>query len=215
MKVLAINGSPRKTWNTADMLEAALEVAAAQGAETEYIHLYDYNCKGCRSCFACKRIGSPSLGKCAVQDDLTPILEKILAADVVLFGQPIYFGHISSGMWALLERLWFAGMNYDSTYSTNYPKNVVCGMIFTMNSPDDTFYDALITHLCGNMSRLVGPTEHFSVTNTLQFDNYDHYISSAFDAKAKTEWHENDYPKQKAQLQTWVTELTRTAADRN
>lgn len=156
MKVLAINGSPRKTWNTADMLEAALEVAAAQGAETEYIHLYDYNCKGCRSCFACKRIGSPSLGKCAVQDDLTPILEKILAADVVLFGQPIYFGHISSGMWTLLERLWFAGMNYDSTYSTNYPKNVVCGMIFTMNSPDDTFYDALITHLCGNMSRLVG-----------------------------------------------------------
>ncbi len=51
MKVIAINGSPRKRWNTATLLEKALEGAASQGAETELIHLYDIDFKGCTSCF--------------------------------------------------------------------------------------------------------------------------------------------------------------------
>jgi multimeric flavodoxin WrbA len=45
MKVIAINGSPRKKWNTATLLEKALEGAASEGAETEIIHLYDLNFK--------------------------------------------------------------------------------------------------------------------------------------------------------------------------
>lgn len=50
MKLLALNGSPRKTWNTAALLNRALEGAASQGAETELIHLYDLSYKGCVSC---------------------------------------------------------------------------------------------------------------------------------------------------------------------
>ena len=46
MKVIAINGSLRKKWNTATMLEKALEGTASEGAETELIHLYDLNFKG-------------------------------------------------------------------------------------------------------------------------------------------------------------------------
>ena len=71
MKVLAVNGSPRKNWNTATLLRKALEGAASQGAETEFIHLYDLNFKGCQSCFACKTIGGKSYGKCARKDDIT------------------------------------------------------------------------------------------------------------------------------------------------
>lgn len=74
MKVLAINGSPRKTWNTATLLKKALEGAASQGAVTELVHLYDLTYKGCTSCFACKMIGGPSNGRCAMQDELRPIL---------------------------------------------------------------------------------------------------------------------------------------------
>lgn len=55
MKVIALNGSPRKKWNTATLLKHALDGAASKGAETELIHLYDYNYKGCISCFACKQ----------------------------------------------------------------------------------------------------------------------------------------------------------------
>ena len=60
MNILAINGSPRKKWNTATLLEKALEGAAAQGATTELVHLYDLDYKGCTSCFACKMIDGPS-----------------------------------------------------------------------------------------------------------------------------------------------------------
>ena len=62
MKILAINGSPRKNSNTATLLKKALEGAAAQGAETELIHLYDLNFKGCISCFACKLKDGKSYG---------------------------------------------------------------------------------------------------------------------------------------------------------
>jgi multimeric flavodoxin WrbA len=52
MKIMAFNGSSRKTWNTATLLGKALEGATSQGAETELIHLYDLQYSGCKSCFA-------------------------------------------------------------------------------------------------------------------------------------------------------------------
>ena len=63
MKLLAINGSPRKTWNTATLLQKAVEGAASQDAEAEMVHLYDLNFSGCVSCFACKTIGRESYGR--------------------------------------------------------------------------------------------------------------------------------------------------------
>jgi len=60
MKVMAFNGSPRKKWNTATLLEKALEGASSKGAETELIHLYDLNYKGCISCFSCKMKNHPA-----------------------------------------------------------------------------------------------------------------------------------------------------------
>ena len=73
---MAFNGSPRKKWNTATLLEKALEGAASQGAKTELIHLYDLNYKGCISCFACKTKGGKSYGRCAVKDDLDTSLQE-------------------------------------------------------------------------------------------------------------------------------------------
>ena len=52
MKAIGINGSPRKKWNTATLLDKALQGTASQGAETESFHLYDLTYKGCVSCFA-------------------------------------------------------------------------------------------------------------------------------------------------------------------
>jgi multimeric flavodoxin WrbA len=77
MKVMAFNGSPRKNWNTATLLQKTLAGAASYGAETELIHLYDLDYKGCISCFACKTIGGKSYGRCAVQDDLAPVFSRI------------------------------------------------------------------------------------------------------------------------------------------
>ena len=112
MKVMAVNGSPRKKWNTAMLLEKVLEGAASQGAKTELIHLYDLNYKGCRSCFACKTKGGKSYGRCAAQDDLTPLLKKIEQTDALILGSPIYFGTVSGQMRSFMERLMFPYMTY-------------------------------------------------------------------------------------------------------
>jgi multimeric flavodoxin WrbA len=96
MKAIAINGSPRKRWNTATLLRKALAGAKAKGAKTELVHLYDLTYKGCISCFACKKIGGKSYGRCAVKDELTPVLTKAAEAEVLILGSPMYF-HTKSG----------------------------------------------------------------------------------------------------------------------
>jgi multimeric flavodoxin WrbA len=50
MKAIAINGSPRKKWNTATLLENALKGCRASGAEIEMVHLYSHAYQGCTSC---------------------------------------------------------------------------------------------------------------------------------------------------------------------
>ena len=95
MKIIAFNGSARKTWNTATLLSKALEGAGAQGASTELVHLYDVDFKGCVSCFACKTKGGKSYGKCAVRDGLAPLLQKAEEADAFILGSPIYFGAVT------------------------------------------------------------------------------------------------------------------------
>ena len=89
MKFIAVNGSPRKKGNTAVLLQNVLRGAEEKGAKTEFINLFDFNFKGCISCFACKRKGSQCNGICAVKDDLTGVIENILSSDYLLLGSPI------------------------------------------------------------------------------------------------------------------------------
>ncbi len=110
MKILAINGSPRRSWNTGTLLQKALDGAASVGAQTEIIHLYDYEYRGCVSCYSCKRMGNHHL--CVLHDDLSRVLEKMGKADGIIFGSPIFFGTITSGMAACLERFLFPYIMY-------------------------------------------------------------------------------------------------------
>ena len=138
MKIIAVNGSPRKTWNTATLLKKALKGAASQGAETELVHLYDLNFKGCISCFACKTMGGKSYGKCAVRDDLRPILGKIAAADGLILGSPIYFGIVTGEMRSFMERLLFPYFTYTAPPQSLAPKQMPTGFIYTMNITAET-----------------------------------------------------------------------------
>ena len=90
-KVYAINGSPRRNKNTAQMLDKALEGVKAEfpDSQVERINLFDLNFTSCKSCFACKRKDEKFLRTCALKDDLTPVLEKLKDADALIFGSPI------------------------------------------------------------------------------------------------------------------------------
>lgn len=199
MNVLALNGSPRKSWNTATLLNKALEGAASQGASTEIIHLYDLNYKGCISCFACKLKGGKSYGKCAYQDDLTPVLEKIAAADAIFLGSPIYFGNVTGEMRSLIERMAFPHLVYDKNYSSLLEKKKPVGFIYTMNIKADMIhewdYDILLSVTERTFKRIFGAAEALYVTDTCQFNDYDKYVTTAFDAAAKKKRHLEVFPQ--------------------
>ena len=195
MNVIGLNGSPRKNWNSAQMLEHALKGAASAGAETELIHLIDLNFTGCRSCFACKRLDGKSFGRCAAKDDLSGILTRILEAEAVIISAPVYFGDVPGMVRNLFERLWFPGLMYRRDGACAYDKKVKVGLIYTMNCPDEHFYDSLIGGHKGTFQRFFGETKVVCATETLQFDNYDLYVGDMFDVPRRQEKHEKVFPE--------------------
>ena len=182
MKVIAINGSPRKQWNTATLLNKAMEGAASQGAETEIIHLYDLNFKGCTSCFACKLKNGKSYGRCAFKDELSPVLEKIEDIDALILGSPIYLGTVTGEMKLFLERLVFPYLVYDTARSSLFPKKMPVGFIYTMGVPESNMgYLSIDKHISLNemiLGRIFGSSESLVVTDTYQFDDYSKYVTS-------------------------------------
>jgi len=134
MLVMAFNGSPRKNGATAKLLHKALEGAASQKAETEFIQLNELNMKGCQGCYSCKKRGGKSYGKCILKDDMTPIYKRIEQAGALFLGTPIYFHSVTSEMQMFIERL-YPYCNYKG-YSSDFPKKIKIGLIYTMGADD-------------------------------------------------------------------------------
>jgi multimeric flavodoxin WrbA len=199
VKVLAINGSPRKKWNTATLLNNVLEGAASQGAETELIHLFDLDYKGCISCFSCKLKDGKSYGRCAVKDDLSPVLDKMESVDALILGSPIYFGEVTGATRSFLERLLFPNVVYDAEHSILFKKKIMTGVIYTMNAPETQMkqigYEQRFKLYESLMKRIFGKSESLVVTDTYQFDDYAKYVSTLFNVAEKTKRREEEFPK--------------------
>jgi putative NADPH-quinone reductase len=102
MKVLALQGSPKKDSDTMHLLDAFLKGMGEHAPQDiETIHLIDKDIRPCRGCFFCWR--STEL-QCAQKDDALDIIGKILEADVVIWDFPLYFYGMPSHMKALLDR---------------------------------------------------------------------------------------------------------------
>lgn len=198
MKVIAVNGSPRKSRNTATLLQKALDGAKSRGAQTEVIHLYDLNFKGCISCFACKRKNTKHVGHCSMQDDLTNVLDKILESDILLLGSPIYFGNITGEMRSFLERLLFSNLSYNEGHPSVFQGKQSSGFIYTMNVPEEFIkqinYEAVFQQHQNLLQRLMGKSEYMISTDTYQFDDYSKYEASMFDEKHKAQVKAEQFP---------------------
>jgi multimeric flavodoxin WrbA len=197
MEVLAINGSPRKQWNTATLLHKALEGASSQGAETELINLYDLNFKGCTSCFGCKLKDGESYGRCAYRDELSPVLDRIEKVDALILGSPIYLGTVTGEMSSFLERFVFQYLVYDTNRSSLYPKKLPIGFIYTMGAKEDFMkFLSIDQHIELNemfLGRIFGSSESLVVTDTYQFDDYSKYVNS-FNVEEKTKIRKEVFP---------------------
>jgi multimeric flavodoxin WrbA len=196
-KVLAINGSPRKNANTAILLQKALEGAASVGAETEIIHLIDLQYRGCISCFACKRKGTKFIGSCALQDELTPVLEKAMQSDAIILGSPIYLANITSLMHSFIERFGFMNISYDKKAYNSFIGRINAAFFYTMNvsKPTSALFSYIYKINSEMLKRLNGRVEQMICTDTWQFDDYSKYAASKFDVAKKKRRREIIFPR--------------------
>jgi multimeric flavodoxin WrbA len=102
MGVIAFNGSGRKDGNTALLLNTVLNELSKQGIETELIQLAGRALQGCLACYKCFENKDQ---KCAVTaDNLNEYLAKMINADGIVLGSPVYFTDVTAGIKALIER---------------------------------------------------------------------------------------------------------------
>jgi len=118
VKILTINGSPRKKGNTSTLLEAIMEGAREAGAETEYVRLDDIDLKGCMGCLVCRE----KPGFCNRKDGLNPVLEAMKSCDGIVVGCPIYMYHVSGQMKIFVDRTYsFYISREDGGYDSALP----------------------------------------------------------------------------------------------
>ncbi|MBE6500246.1 MAG: flavodoxin family protein [Methanobrevibacter thaueri] len=200
MKFFAINGSPRPKCNTAQLLDSSLEgvKSVLPDADVERINLYDIDFKGCKSCFACKRINGRHYGRCVFNDDLKPILDEVVKSDGVILGSPIYFSDVTGVMRCFLERFMFPFVAYSNTETVDHKKMPVA-VIYTLNASEDVSYQIgyhdIHDHFEMGLSRVFGKPEHLYVYETYQFKDYSKYVSDMFDEVERKSIRENRFPK--------------------
>jgi len=98
--ILAINGSPRKDGNTAQMLNTALEVCRQAGLSAELYQAGGRAVQGCKACGGCAK----KPGKCAQDDWVNEVYAKMKTADAILLGSPTYFADLTPELKAVIDR---------------------------------------------------------------------------------------------------------------
>ena len=103
MKVIAINGSPRKNGNTSILIQTVFEDLNAQGIETEEINV---GIKAFRGCMGCMKCAENLDGHCIIKNDnLNDIIDKMREADGIILGSPVYCADLSGQMKVFLDRV--------------------------------------------------------------------------------------------------------------
>ena len=98
-KVLVLAGSPRKGGNSDLLCDGFIRGAEEAGHTAEKIYLQDLKIGFCRACYGCRQTG-----KCVQKDDMDALLDKMVAADVIVLATPVYFYSMDGQMKTLIDR---------------------------------------------------------------------------------------------------------------
>jgi multimeric flavodoxin WrbA len=102
MKVVAFNGSPRKDGNTSILIKHVFKELEKQSIGTELVQLSEKEIRGCIACYKCIENKDQ---RCAVKNDAAnEYIEKILGAEGIILGSPVYFNDVTPEMKALIDR---------------------------------------------------------------------------------------------------------------
>ncbi len=115
MKAVAICGSPRKNGNTEILLNKCLDVIKESGIDTELIRLSENNVKPCKACGVCKKTADKT---CSIKDDdFHKVFNKMLDAEIIITGSPVYFGSATPEIMALLDRAGYVARGNGNLFS--------------------------------------------------------------------------------------------------
>jgi multimeric flavodoxin WrbA len=136
MKVVAFNGSPRKDGNTTILINHVFRELEKEGIETELVQLSGREIHGCIACYKCFENKDQH---CAVKDDIAnECIEKMIQAEGILLGSPVYFTDVTSEMKALIDRSGFVSLANGGLYKNKVSAAVVAvrrsGAIHTFNT---------------------------------------------------------------------------------
>lgn len=121
MKILVINGSPRKG-NTYACVNAFVEGAGANN-QVEVIEADKLNISPCRGCGACE-----SKNGCVAKDDSNVVVDKVVAADMIVFASPIYWWGVTAQLKTVIDKCYCRGA---------YLKGKKIGLILCAGAPTD------------------------------------------------------------------------------
>jgi len=141
MKVVAFNGSPRKDGNTTILINHVFRELENAGIETELVQLSGKKIHGCIACYKCFENKDQ---RCAVKDDMAnECIEKMIKAEGIILGSPVYFADLTAEMKALIDRAGFVSMANGGMYRNKVGAAVVAlrrtGAIHTLDSMNHFF----------------------------------------------------------------------------
>ena len=113
MKVLMLNGSPKREGNTAAALKEMEAIFHQEGIEVETVQVGHKDVRGCIACGGCYESG-----KCVFDDIVNELAPKFEAADGLVVASPVYYASANATLIAVLDRLF---------YSTRFPKTMKVG----------------------------------------------------------------------------------------
>ncbi|MBR1607421.1 MAG: flavodoxin family protein [Clostridia bacterium] len=188
MKIVAVNGGPRKGKNTDQLLDAFIEGVRAENpeAQVQVIRLYDYQFTGCRSCFACQLKKNRGNLQCWVKDDVAPLLKDTYHADGIVFASPIYYMNVTAQLRLFWERLQYPGPS---------GRTVPTALIYTMNANAEQLEKYMKAPLDINSMYLNAcfhqEPQVINSCDTFQYNEKDIY-NDAFRAPAERKWQRHE-----------------------
>jgi multimeric flavodoxin WrbA len=142
MKVLNILGSPRRKGTSSRIAQAFTDRIEKNGGEVNSFHLNELTYRGCQGCETCHT----KKDSCVLRDDLTPVLEAMRTADVIVFSTPVYYGDVSGQFKMFFDRTWsHVAVNYesDSPYASRIPEGKTALFILTQGDVEDRHGDVV------------------------------------------------------------------------
>ena len=142
MKVVAFNGSARKDGNTAILINYVLGELEKGGIETEMIQLAGQTIRGCTACGTCFEKKNQ---RCVIDNDIVnESIAKMIEADGIILGSPVYFSDITAELKALIDRTGFVGKANGALYKRKVGATVIAvrraGAIHAFDSVNHFFF---------------------------------------------------------------------------